>query len=324
MTSLYFTIDTEYSPAFFQKHSAAARAANFDVSILGRTAEGDAGIVYEMDELGANGLKAVFFVDPMPALIWGVDAIRDVVSLIVAHGHDVQLHLHTEWLELAGTKNPLAGHTGRDIKDFKLDEQYRLLDYACNTLVAAGAPPPVAFRAGNYGANDDTLRALAKLGMRYDSSLCPGIAESPCTISLGSDHRDAVEHCGIVEVPVGCIAAPHGRLRHFQLTALTDIEVIAALRHAVQQEQASMTLVSHSFELLSRDRLKINRIVKHRFERLCAALATLKGVSTATYASDPPLPATSLSRCQPLPHNPIRTARRYAEQAIGNLLYGAR
>lgn len=324
MTSLYFTIDTEYSPALFQQHGAAARAENFASSILGRTAEGDAGIIYVMDVLSARGLKAVFFVDPMPALIWGVEAISDIVSLIISRGHDVQLHLHTEWLELAGTKNPLPGNTGRDIKDFTLDDQFRLLDYASNTLIAAGAPPPVAFRAGNYGANDDTLRALARLGMRYDSSHCPGIAASPCAISLDADHRDAVEHCGVIEVPIGCIAGPRGRLRHFQLTALTDIEIIAAVRHAAEHQQASITLVSHSFELLSRNRLKINRIVRRRFEHLCAMLATLQGVSTATYASSPPMPATSASRSRPLPHNPMRTARRYAEQAVGNLLYGAR
>lgn len=324
MTALYFTIDTEYSPALFQKYGAGGRAENFASSILGHTADGDAGILYEMSVLDAHGLKAVFFVDPMPALVWGVDAIADVVTPILAHGHDVQLHLHTEWLELAGARNPLPGHTGHDIKVFTFDEQCRLLEYARDTLIAAGAPAPVAFRAGNYGANDDTLRALASLGMRYDSSLCPGIAASACAISLGTDQRDAIEYCGVIEVPIGCIAGPHGHLRHFQLTALTDVEVIAAVRYATEHQQPSMTLVSHSFELLSRDRLKINRIVRHRFEHLCAVLPMLQGVSTATYATNAPVAATGASWSRPLPHNPLRTARRYAEQAVGNFLYGAR
>src|SRR3546814_9494722 len=41
---------------------------------------------------------------------------------------------------------------------------------AADMLVRAGAPEPVAFRAGNFGANDDTLRALDALGFLFDSS----------------------------------------------------------------------------------------------------------------------------------------------------------
>ena len=324
MTNLYFTIDTEYSPAVFRRSGAAGRAENFASSILGRTREGDAGIVFEMDVLDRHGLKAVFFVDPMPALVWGVAAIADVVGPIVARGHDVQMHLHSEWLEFAGANNPVQGRTGRDIQDFTFDDQCKLLDYAREVLVAAGAPVPVAFRAGNYGASDDTLRALAALGVRYDSSHCPGIVDAPCAISLDAEDRDPVEHCGVIEVPIGCIQKRHGHLRHFQLTALTDVEICAALRYAARLGQDSMTLVSHSFELLSRDRRKINRIVRRRFESLCVALEKMPRVTTATYADHPPMAGTQTRVNLPLPHNPLRTLHRYTEQALGNLLYGAR
>lgn len=323
MPLLYFTIDTEYSSGYYHRWGADARLANFERSISGKTRSGAVGIFYQMDRLERHGHRGVFFVDPMPALVWGVEAIADVVGPIVARGHDVQLHLHSEWLELAGSANPLGDRTGRNMRDFSLEDQTRLIDYARGVLMAAGAPAPVAFRAGNYGANDDTLRALAELGISYDSSHCPGIAGSECGISLGAGHRDPVAHCGVIEVPVGCIAAPGSRLRHFQLTTLTGSEIGAALRHAARHDQASMTLVSHSFELLSRDRLRVNRIVRNRFDRLCAALAAMPDVTTATYAGAPP-PVARHRPCRPLPHNPLRTARRYAEQAVANALYGAR
>ncbi len=324
MTSLFLTIDTEYSPGHFRRAGKGARAENFAQSIAGETRDGAAGIFYQMDVFERHGLKSVFFVDPMPALVWGVQAVADIVGPIVARGHDVQLHLHSEWLEFAGAANPLNGHVGRDIKDFTLNQQCKLLDYARSVLVAAGAPAPVAFRAGNYGANDDTLRALAAVGMRYDTSHCPGIAASDCAISLGKDDRDPIKHCGVIEAPIGCIEGPRGGLRHFQLTALSDVEVVAALRHAVRQGQSSLTLVSHSFELISRDRLRINRIVKRRFERVCAALEAMPGASTATYAGQPPMVGTNRYPSRPLPHNVLRTVRRYAEQALANTLYGSR
>jgi hypothetical protein len=323
VTLLYITVDTEYSAGLFRQSGKDGRRENFARSISGKTSAGDAGIFYQMDVLDRAGHKAVFFVDPMPALVWGVEAIADIVGPIVARGHDVQLHLHSEWLEFAFAANPLGDRTGANIKDFTMDEQCTLLDYARATLIAAGAPAPLAFRAGNYGANDDTLRALGMMGMRYDTSLCPGIAASDCEISLPADTLQPVEHCGVVEVPIGCIQGQGASLRHFQLTALTVAEIMAALAHAARQGQTSMTLVSHSFELLSRDRQTVNRIVRRRFDRLCAAIAARPEITTATYQCHrPQLGGDTVG--SPLPHSNLRTARRIAEQALANSLYGAR
>lgn len=322
MTALYFTIDTEYSFGLARRMGGGGRAENFASAIIGATPGGPLGVLYQMDRFDAHGIKAVFFVDPMPALVWGTEAVADVVGPIVARGHDVQLHMHTEWLEIAGSASPLAGRTGNNLRDFAFEEQCTLLDYARSQLIAAGAPAPVAFRAGNYGANDDTLRALAELGITYDTSHCPGIARSECRISLGPEDRQVRRHCGTIEVPIGCIAGTGGALRHYQLTALSDGELLAALRHAVREGQTQVTMVSHSFELLSRDRTRANRVVQRRFDRLCAGLGRIGGLTTATYAASPP--AIETRTPAPLPHSPLRTWRRYAEQAVANALYGAK
>jgi len=265
----------------------------------------------------------VFFVDPMPGLIWGTAAIEDVVGPIVRRGHDVQLHIHTEWLELTGSANPV-GRTGTNIADFNLDEQCNLLDRARSLLVAAGAPLPRAFRAGNYGANDDTLRALAILGLSHDSSHCPGFAGTCGRRSLTAADRATVERCGVIEVPIGCIAGPGDRRRHAQVTAISANEIIAALAHCRRRDISQFTLVSHSFELLSRDRTRINEIVRRRFANLCRQLGAMPGVTTGTYAANPPgveSPATSIPL---LPFNPLRAGWRIAEQAVSNAMYGTR
>ena len=323
MTSVYLTIDTEYAAHLPGANGTpGTRADNFARSIACETAAGAVGIFHQMDVLDAHGLKAVFFVDPMPALLWGVAAIEDVVGPIVARGHDVQLHCHTEWLEYAaGT--PLANlGSGRNLNDFTLHDQRTIIGFARDTLIAAGAPPPVAFRAGNYGANDETLLALAELGIAYDTSHCPALAgRGACAISLGPDDLRPVAHRGVIEVPAACLESFRGKLRHGQLTALSFRELVAAVRHARDEEIASVTLVSHSFELLSRDRQRINRLVARRFARLCAAIAEMPGVSTATYASRPPVPEPNRTSLSCLPHDPLRGGMRMIEQAVSNAFY---
>lgn len=324
MTAIYITIDTEYESGYTARKGAGSRDANFARSIACSTPDGEVGIIWQMEKLDEHGLKGDFFVDPMPAMLWGTEAISDVVGPIVERGHGVQLHIHTEWLALAGSASPLGTCTGVNIKDFALDEQKTLLAYGIDTLIAAGAPRPIAFRAGNYGANDDTLRALAELGLTHDTSHNPGFATSACDIGLGPEDSVPMRHCGITEVPIGCIGQVGGTLRHTQITAVSLREMKAAIRHARDSSIASLTLVSHSFELLSRRRNKINAVVRNRFEKLCEFIEREPGIATATFASRPPLPAPMAIQDDPpvLPANPIRTGLRQVEQAVSNALYG--
>lgn len=324
MTRVYITIDTEYSAGLVGDASAAAREDNFARSIACVGADGEAGVPHVLRKLEETGQSAVFFVDPMPALVWGVSAIEDVVAPILEAGQDVQLHLHTEWLQWAGANHPLASRrTGRSLFDFPFEEQCELLDYAHTQLMAAGAPAPIAFRAGNYGANDDTLRALAEIGLAYDTSHCPALVGSTCRISLSSQDREPLEHCGVIEVPVASIGAFGGKQRHGQITALSLAELRAAILHARDQERETLTLVSHSFELFSRSRRKVRTLVRQRFDQLCAFLAETDGVSTGTYRDQPPKLAMNPTPASLLPASPLRTGARIAEQALANALYGS-
>jgi len=50
----------------------------------------------------------------------------------------------------------------------------------------------------------------------------------------------------------------------------------------------------------------------------------MAGVQTSTYAESPPMIAQSDPHSSIAPFNPLRTGLRMAEQAVVNLLYGAR
>jgi hypothetical protein len=315
VTKALITIDTELSAGLFQ--GGADAAANFAASIDGVTSQGSVGIGWQMDQLDAHGLTGVFFVDPMPALVYGPTVIADIVQPIVARGHEVQLHIHTEWLEWAD--RPPVSARGRNIADFDFDDQMTLIGCARDMLMAAGAPRPVAFRAGNYGANDTTLRALAMLDIAWDASFNPAYRGAPCDIGLPTDTIDPLRRFGVAELPVAAIHDRPGQLRHAQICALSEREMTAALHHAAATKRPAFAIVSHSFEMLSRDRRRPNRAVMARFEHLCRTIAAHPGLTSSGFVDlDPPAVSYGATRLAP---SRWRTALRQAEQVVAALRY---
>jgi hypothetical protein len=312
MTQVFITIDTELSAALYQ--SGATADENFARSV----ACDGFGIGWQMDRLEAHGLTGVCFVDPMPALVYGADVVARIVAQIVERGHEAQLHLHPEWLAWAKDQ-PVGDQRGRSIGDFMLEDQITLIALAHQYLIDAGAPPPTAFRAGNYGANDDTLRALASLGIGYDASFNATYLGNPCHIGLSRDQIDPVERLGVIEVPVSAIEDRPGHLRHAQICALSNQEIAQALGHAAATQRPALTIVTHSFEMMSRDRKRPNRTVMKRFETMCRTIADHPALSSAGFNDLDLRPATTPpSRLGP---NFARTGRRVVEQAFATLAY---
>ncbi len=322
MTNVLITIDTELSALLFQRGETVVR--NFESSILGRCAAGDFGIGWQMDQLEAHGLTGVYFVDPLPALVHSEGVIADIVGPIRARGHDVQLHIHTEWLEWA-KQSPVGGRTGRNIGSFDLKDQRTLLTLARDILMRAGAAAPTAFRAGNYGANDDTLKVLRDIGFSWDSSFNADYLGAPCGILLPASQVSPIRHQGVVELPVSGLCDRPGSFRPAQICALSADEMAAALSHAGAQGHPFFTIVSHSFEMLSRDRSRPNLMVMNRFSAMCRAIAGNPALSTSGFSAlDPALAdgvAAPLDRFQ---SSTLRTVKRIAEQAVATWLYERR
>jgi hypothetical protein len=325
MLPILISIDTEYSSGLYRSGAGRDCDDNFVRCIKCTTKSGPVGIGYQMDVFDRHQLKGVFFVDPMPALVWGTDAIRRVVGPILEGGHDVQLHLHTEWLEFA-ERNPLGTKSGKNLADFSLSDQRVLIGYAMEQLMLAGAPAPIAFRAGNYGANDDTLTALNELGMRIDTSFPSGLERSACTLTLGPEVVFPQRHCGTIELPIGAIAGRGDRRRHGQLTAMSFSELRAMVNHSLAWSWPALVLVSHSFEMMNRRRGTANRIVQRRFERFCEWLAGVPLVRTTDFRDEEFVEQIVDHGSAPspglLPHRPARTLFRMAEQLASNVLYG--
>lgn len=310
-TRVFLTIDTEL---MWRHH-----AAGLDIdAIAERSLEpAGVGIGYQLRMLAEHGLKATFFVDPMPAVAHGIEPIRRVVSAIRAAGQDVQLHLHPNWAGASDADR--AVHASFELIDFNFAEQRDLIRAAADLLVAAGADRPVAFRSGSYSASDDTLLALAELGIRYDSSHNGSEHPWPSAISLPPRQIAPIEHRGVIEVPVTLIEDRAGHLRHFQICALSTAEMRDALDHAVRASHAAVTIVSHGFELANRAGTRPNAVHVGRFEALCRMLAARRGALVTTQFCD--LPDLPLGRDDaPLGPSLLRTRLRQAQQLWSNLV----
>lgn len=320
MTRILITVDTELSALFHQRE--VALATNFASSINGECEDGHFGIGWQMDRMRAHGLKGVFFVDPLPSLVYGEAWLADVVGQIISHGHEVQLHIHTEWLAWA-KGSPVGGRQGQNLADFCLEDQRVLLGIAIDLLIQAGAPRPTAFRAGNYGADDNSLRALAELGLIWDSSVNAPYLGGACRIDLSADQVGAIERHGIIEVPVAGLYDRAAQVRPAQICALSAREMRSALSHAADNQHTSFVIVTHSFEMLSRDRKRANHAVIARFEAMCKAIADDPRLVSAGFNTLDPVALTRSVSPPPdrLGPNHLRTFARMAEQALATWRY---
>jgi peptidoglycan/xylan/chitin deacetylase (PgdA/CDA1 family) len=278
------------------------------------------GVPYQLEILQAHGLKACFFLDPMPAVAYGIEPVRRMVEPILAAGQEVQLHIHPVWRSIS---RGVAAGADFELTCFDGDTQRGLIAEARDLLVEAGAPAPIAFRSGSYAANEQTLEALSSLGIRYDSSHNGSQHPYPSALPLPRNLIGPVEIGGVVEIPVSQIEALPGKLRHMQLCALSIRELREALNHAAARNHPVTTLVSHSFELATRGGLRANKALCRRFEALCSFLAENRdSLPTAHFTdlADLELGGSVL----PLPPRRTRTAGRMVEQLWSSIRYEGR
>jgi hypothetical protein len=305
-TQTLLTIDTEL------RWDPQVRGASWRENLALSYDPAGVGIPYQLARLAAHGLKACCFVDPMPALVHGIDPIRRMVEPVLAAGQEVQLHLHPSWADPADPVFELVGLDGR--------RQAELIAIARDLLVEAGAPAPIAFRSGSYAADLATLEALAGAGIVFDSSHNGSHHPWPSALPLDPRQTAPTLLAGVVEIPVTQIEDRPGHLRHLQICAVSFDEMRAALLHGAQAGHPVVTLVSHSFELATRAGERANPLLVRRFEKLCAFLAEHRERLPTAHFTD--LEDLALDcEAAPLRSGAVRTAARMAEQLWGNAVH---
>lgn len=272
MLDVFFTVDVEvWCDGWLNIDEKFPNA--FRKYIYGPTSKGNFGLQYQLDVLKGHGLTGVFFVEPLFSTRFGGQPLAEIVGLIRESKQEVQLHLHTEWVD--ESKEPLleGAHAKRQhLRYFSMEEQTILIAAGAELLKQVGASNITAFRAGNFGFNRDTLRALAANRIPFDSSYNACLFGSDSGVMPGVTVVDPIVCEGVYEYPMTVFKDGTGSLRHAQLMACSYKEIEGLLWQALETRRSSFVILSHSFELLNQAMDRPDDVVVKRFQRLCSFL----------------------------------------------------
>ena len=271
--------------------------ASFERYVFGRSAHGDYALPKTLEVLDNNGLRGIFFVEPLFAARFGIEPLATIIGLIQDAGHEIQLHLHPEWTDEA--RPPLlSGTSGKRqlLSDYRADEQRLLIGRGLELLQTAGAARPTAFRSGGFACNQDTFSAVAANGLLFDSSInreMP-VSQPGSVVSAAAGYCEPFRADGLTLIPMTSFFDGFQRLRHAQIGACSAAELIEAMQSAERSNWSSFVLLSHNFELMLPDRKQPDSFVVRRFEKVCQFLAENRStLPTTDFGGLPPIPEPS-------------------------------
>ena len=186
MLNVFLTIDTEFYPRT-QDWRTNGLAQEIAVDIYGITSHGEYGLRYQLDTLNRHGLKAMFFVEALFASVAGPDPLKEIVDTIQSSGHEVQLHIHPEWLAWM-IHPPVPEMRGHYLTGYSKVEQTAIIAEGLRNLQESGARDVCAFRAGDFAVNFDTIQALETNSIAFDTSYNESYLNNACKIMREDVH----------------------------------------------------------------------------------------------------------------------------------------
>jgi hypothetical protein len=242
----------------------------YDLRVWGRFANQneELGVPLIMRELEAEGLQGTFFVEPLGARYFGVDGLAAVCRAIRARGHDVQLHAHPMQQRPRFRSEGVTAPPD-DMHAYGVEDQAKLLAHGLGILEEAGVPRAEvsAFRAGNFGADEQTWVAMARAGLTVSSNLNPNYSKRNCRIPWTGNSGLFDTGKGVFELPVSNFSDGNGGFRHLQIMAVSLAEMKDFLMQARALGIPEVTFFTHSFEFFYIDDLEDRRATLSKINR---------------------------------------------------------
>jgi hypothetical protein len=275
-TRVYLTVDVECAEERSRAGGGVQPAMGYDLRVFGQLANRATplGIERLMEEWERWGHRATFYVEPLGSESFGHEGLAAACSLIRQRGHDVQMHAHPCQLDAfwhSGGRSRRAD----DMSAHSQEQQAELLKRGIAILVEAGVPREslVSFRAGNFGANNATWRAMSDVGLLISSSYNLGYRHKSVFVWPVAEAGLFAAEAGVWELPMTVFRQPFGGYRHLQLKAVGAREAEAALQRCWETGIEDVTFLTHSFEALHFDSIerregRPNAVVLRRLTRL--------------------------------------------------------
>jgi hypothetical protein len=282
---LVVTIDVEAQPSRQSQH-------HVDRLIYGNfPGQGRAGIVEMMDIADRYSVKLTFFLDVLEEVLYPTQ-IEAVAKLIVARGHDLQLHTHPENMPDAFfAKLGFPRKISNELSEPEADALFREVK---NIVADWNVPPFIAYRAGSYRYSRGLVQAMPKAGIAFSYDY---------NITGRSQRKLRLENVGmfrwendVVEIPVSYIDQPAANPVRFDDSAYVNTgnpQDAYDLIFAFQKQWPSsnvLVMMMHSWSLLELDPstnyFEYKGSAKARlFEHYLASLPRQVKVVTATELS---------------------------------------
>lgn len=240
-TYFIVTVDTE-------AYRVHGEVPTFDQHIYGTIGGQQYGVRKIMEICDAYDGKATFFVDFCMHHQYGESAIRDLCVFIDSKGHDVQVHVHPNWIR---------GYERTTLHSYSFDTQNKIIREVKQLYEKCLGRSPLAFRAGAYGANMDTIRALENNGFKVDSSYFH--LNKNCVLNEELSHRysNRMFYIGnILEMPVtiySMLGGPYTKISKIDMNACSWREIKHVVRDYTQEPRILFVILFlHSFSFIKR------------------------------------------------------------------------
>ncbi len=184
MKHILITCDTEVGELHANKIDA------FEVFIEGKVYKQEVGYRFINNLSSKYGAIVEHFVDIYSYESYGEEKFERLCCDVVQSGHKVALHTHP---------SSKYDKSRKFMHQYSLDEQIEIIKFGKEKICQWIGQEQISHRAGGYGADDNTLKALKENGIFTDSSFF--YKNANCKISYPYKNKPFV-HKGVLELPV--------------------------------------------------------------------------------------------------------------------------
>ena len=277
MIKVFITVDVETSIGGAFAKPDKLRPVGADKRIYGQIGNKEYGIPLIIEILNSYNLKATFFVEPFNADLGYPGETEPIVRFLVENGQDVQLHVHPNHVHYGLHKSGEPYQRTDQMADLEQEWQKEIVERGAALLEKWTGIRPIAFRAGNMGASEETLQAMQESGLWIDSSYTFSYVGGQCRFLEKERYNGSKWYGEVLEVALSAYRQPKVPGLHPSKPVDLMGSSFAECRDAVQMicdAGADAVAILHSFSLFKvRDKQyndgKLNRVVIRRFEKFC-------------------------------------------------------